>query len=102
MGNPYPGFAKAGDLGVVGPDHMRCPRTIAHPANVFVQIDGSHSEGRNCVIVVFGVLGQVEVQALIDSVQGSGLVVNLGQGLTPDTPVAGVEAFVTAVKEWTK
>jgi uroporphyrinogen decarboxylase len=43
-----------------------------------------------------------EVHAMIDSVNGSGLVVNLGQGLTPDTPVAGVEAFVTAVKEWTQ
>jgi uroporphyrinogen decarboxylase len=43
-----------------------------------------------------------EVQAMIDSVHGSGLIVNLGQGLTPDTPVVGVEAFVTAVKEWSQ
>jgi len=43
-----------------------------------------------------------EVQAMIESVRGTGLIVNLGQGLTPDTPVAGVEAFVTAVKEWSQ
>ena len=43
-----------------------------------------------------------EVQTMIDSVQGTGLIVNIGQGLTPDTPLAGVEAFVTAVKEWSQ
>ncbi|MBW1806979.1 MAG: uroporphyrinogen decarboxylase [Deltaproteobacteria bacterium] len=43
-----------------------------------------------------------EVQAMIESVRGTGLIVNLGQGLTPDTPVAGVEAFVSAVKEWSQ
>jgi uroporphyrinogen decarboxylase len=40
------------------------------------------------------------VQATIRALRGSGYVVNLGQGLVPETPVEGVEAFVRAVQEW--
>ncbi len=36
----------------------------------------------------------------LDALGGRGHIVNLGQGLTPDTPVAGVGAFVDAVREW--
>ncbi len=41
-----------------------------------------------------------KVQATIDSLEGRGLIVNLGQGLVPASPVDGVAAFVEAVKEW--
>jgi len=40
------------------------------------------------------------VKEMIDSAGSAGYIANLGRGLTPDTPVAGVEAFVAAVKEW--
>jgi uroporphyrinogen decarboxylase len=40
------------------------------------------------------------VRDMIDAVEGRGLVVNLGQGVTPDVPVAGVDAFVRAVTAW--
>jgi uroporphyrinogen decarboxylase len=43
-----------------------------------------------------------KVQTAIDSLEGRGLIVNLGQGLTPTSPVEGVSTFVKAVKEWAK
>lgn len=39
------------------------------------------------------------VRSLIDDATGGGYVVNLGQGVTPDVPIAGVEALVSAVRE---
>lgn len=39
------------------------------------------------------------VRELIDEAGARGLIVNVGQGLTPDIPVEGVEAFVKAVHE---
>jgi len=39
------------------------------------------------------------VRSLIDDAAGGGYVVNLGQGVTPDVPIAGVEALVSAVRE---
>ncbi len=39
------------------------------------------------------------VRSLIEDAAGGGYVVNLGQGVTPDVPIAGVEALVSAVKE---
>ncbi len=39
------------------------------------------------------------VRSLIEDAAGGGYVVNLGQGVTPDVPIAGVEALVAAVRE---
>jgi len=36
---------------------------------------------------------------MIEDAAGGGYVVNLGQGVTPDVPIAGVEALVSAVRE---
>jgi uroporphyrinogen decarboxylase len=41
-----------------------------------------------------------QVHAAIESVGTTGYIVNLGEGLTPDTPVEGVGALVNAVREW--
>ena len=43
---------------------------------------------------------RTKVHKAIETMKGRGYIVNLGQGLTPDTPLEGVEAFVNAVKEW--
>jgi uroporphyrinogen decarboxylase len=43
---------------------------------------------------------RARVQAACDAMGGQGYVVNVGQGLTPDTPVEGVAAFVKAVQDW--
>lgn len=40
------------------------------------------------------------VQTTIDSVGSTGYIVNLGEGLTPDSPIEGVGALVNAVMEW--
>lgn len=40
------------------------------------------------------------VHAMISEAGPTGTIVNLGRGLTPATPVEGVDAFVQAVKEW--
>lgn len=40
------------------------------------------------------------VHAAIQALQGTPYIVNLGQGLLPETPVEGVQAFVRAVQEW--
>jgi len=40
-----------------------------------------------------------KIRALIKDAAGGGYVVNLGQGVTPDVPISGVEALVAAVKE---
>lgn len=40
------------------------------------------------------------VGEMIAATQGTGHIVNLGQGLTPDTPIEGVAAFVEAVRRW--
>ena len=40
------------------------------------------------------------VQAAIGQLRGRGYIVNLGQGLTPDSPIEGVAAFVQAVQTW--
>ena len=42
------------------------------------------------------------VHGMINDAAGGGYIVNLGQGLVPETPVEGVGAFVQAVKEWKK
>lgn len=39
------------------------------------------------------------VRSMIEDAAGGGYVVNLGQGVTPDVPIAGVEALVSAVRE---
>jgi uroporphyrinogen decarboxylase len=39
------------------------------------------------------------VAAGLAATRGRGWIVNLGQGLTPQSPIAGVEALVTAVRE---
>ena len=39
------------------------------------------------------------VRSMIEDAAGGGYVVNLGQGVTPDVPIAGVEALVSAVQE---
>jgi uroporphyrinogen decarboxylase len=41
-----------------------------------------------------------QVHEMIAATRGVGHIVNLGQGLGPDTPLQGVMAFVRAVKEW--
>jgi uroporphyrinogen decarboxylase len=41
-----------------------------------------------------------QVHEMIAATRGVGHIVNLGQGLGPDSPVRGVTAFVRAVKEW--
>jgi uroporphyrinogen decarboxylase len=38
------------------------------------------------------------VSAMVEGAGRQGLIINLGQGLTPDIPVAGVEAFVAAAR----
>jgi len=38
--------------------------------------------------------------AMLDESGGRGHIVNLGKGITPDAPVAGVEALIEAVKSW--
>jgi len=38
------------------------------------------------------------IGSLIRDAEGGGYVVNLGQGVTPDVPIAGVEALVSAVR----
>jgi uroporphyrinogen decarboxylase len=40
------------------------------------------------------------VHKLIDSTGGQGHIMNLGHGLNPTTPIAGIEAFVNAVVDW--
>lgn len=40
------------------------------------------------------------VRAMISSGGHQGLIVNLGQGLTPDIPIEGVESFVNAAREY--
>jgi len=40
------------------------------------------------------------VFAMLDETGGRGHIVNLGHGLPPTTPVAGIEAFVAAVAKW--
>jgi uroporphyrinogen decarboxylase len=37
---------------------------------------------------------------MLDATGGRGHIANLGHGLTPTTPLAGIEAFVRSVKEW--
>ncbi len=39
------------------------------------------------------------VREMVEASAGGGYVVNLGQGVTPDVPIAGVEALVSAVQE---
>lgn len=39
------------------------------------------------------------INSLIADAAGGGYVVNLGQGVTPDVPISGVEALVSAVQE---
>jgi uroporphyrinogen decarboxylase len=41
-----------------------------------------------------------QVHEMIAATHGVGHIVNLGQGLGPDSPVQGVMAFVQAVKDW--
>lgn len=41
-----------------------------------------------------------QVHELIGSTGGQGHIVNLGHGLDPTTPIAGIEAFVQAVVDW--
>ncbi len=43
---------------------------------------------------------QNQVREMIMGTNGMGHIVNLGRGLTPDSPVEGVERFVRAVREW--
>jgi uroporphyrinogen decarboxylase len=43
---------------------------------------------------------QKKVDALLQSTGGQGHIVNLGHGLMPDTPLAGIEAFVRSVTAW--
>jgi uroporphyrinogen decarboxylase len=52
------------------------------------RLAGSHDEIRRWV------------HGMIRDAKGGGYIVNLGQGLTPETPIEGVEAFVRAVQEW--
>ena len=42
---------------------------------------------------------RARLHAMVEDAGRTGLVVNVGQGLTPDIPVAGVEAFVRAARE---
>ncbi len=41
-----------------------------------------------------------QVFEMLDATGGRGHIANLGHGLTPTTPISGIEAFVGAVKEW--
>jgi len=41
-----------------------------------------------------------QVFRMLDATQGRGHIVNLGRGVLPDTPLAGVEAFIAAVHAW--
>jgi uroporphyrinogen decarboxylase len=41
-----------------------------------------------------------KVEQMIKDSRGAGYIVNLGQGLNPDSPIEGVAAFVEAVKNW--
>jgi uroporphyrinogen decarboxylase len=43
---------------------------------------------------------RTRVHEMMDSAGPTGYIVNLGRGLTPDTPVEGVQALVEAVKEY--
>ena len=40
------------------------------------------------------------VHHLIDATRGTGHILNLGQGIVPDTPIEGVSEFVRSVKEY--
>ena len=40
------------------------------------------------------------VWRMLDMTRGRGHIVNLGHGLTPDIPLAGIEAFLDAVHTW--
>ncbi|MDD5309603.1 MAG: uroporphyrinogen decarboxylase [Deltaproteobacteria bacterium] len=42
---------------------------------------------------------RADVRAAVDALRGTPYVVNVGEGLTPETPLEGVAAFVDAVKE---
>jgi uroporphyrinogen decarboxylase len=42
---------------------------------------------------------RADVRAAVDALRGTPYVVNVGEGLTPETPLGGVAAFVDAVKE---
>jgi uroporphyrinogen decarboxylase len=41
-----------------------------------------------------------KVCSTLDAMRGKAYIVNLGQGLVPDSPIEGVQAFVQAVQQW--
>ena len=67
MGDAYPGRAEARDLVGVRSDNMGAPRTIGQPADVFVQLDGTHTECRDRVLVVLGVLRKMGMESNVEA-----------------------------------
>jgi len=43
-----------------------------------------------------------KVFKMLDQTKGRGHIANLGHGLLPDTPLSGIETFVSSVKQWAK
>ena len=61
------GDAKPADLGRVGHHAMRDPRAVGAPPDPLEILDGPASEVSQGVLVVFGVLGEVGVQADVET-----------------------------------
>jgi len=63
---------------------------------------GRAVQGNLDPVTLFGppALVRERVFELLDQTGGRGHVVNLGHGVLPETPLAGIQAFVDAVRQW--
>jgi uroporphyrinogen decarboxylase len=63
---------------------------------------GQAVQGNLDPAVLFGEKSVIreKVFEMLEQTGGRGHVVNLGHGVIPDTPLAGIHAFVDAVREW--